>query len=192
MCFTVRGLRRTPWQAFGLAEDIEFSWMLRLARDRVRCVPDAKVFSEIASTNLDAIRMQRQRWESGRKMVRRKFSRLVLKSTVLTFRERIFCLLELYMPTLTSLICLIAVLAGVTWLLVPADWTGASVLTAVHLAMAGVFVFYVSSPFWLGLLPSRYAFCLLYSPLYMLWKVDIFFRRSPTVWMRTVREGQFR
>jgi cellulose synthase/poly-beta-1,6-N-acetylglucosamine synthase-like glycosyltransferase len=192
MCFTVRGLRRIPWQAFGLAEDIEFSWTLRLERNRVRFVPEAKVFSEIVTTNPEAVRIQRQRWELGRKRVRRKFSRLVLNSDALTFWEKIFCLLELHMPTLTSLACLIAMLAGFAWLEVPPKWPGTPVLAVVHLAIIAVFVSYVTSSFWLRLLPLRYAFYLLYSPLYMLWKFDLLFRRSPTLWIRTAREGESR
>src|SRR5260370_17229550 len=74
MCFTVRGLRKAPWQAFGLAEDIEYSWTLRLGSKRVRFVSDAKVFSEIAFTNPSAAPIQRQPWEIGPKSFHYKFT----------------------------------------------------------------------------------------------------------------------
>jgi len=190
MCFTVRGLRKAPWQAFGLAEDIEYSWTLRLGSKRVRFVSDAKVFSEIAFTNPSAVRMQRQRWESGRKSVRYKFTQRVLETGSLGLGEKILCLLELYMPTLTKLASFVGIAAALSWLTISPNQPGFLILGATHLAILAILVSYLLSPYWLGLLPWQYALYLLYSPMYMLWKVDLLFRKPPTVWIRTAREGR--
>ena len=36
MCFSVRGLRRVPWHCHGLVEDMEYSWILRIAGEQDR------------------------------------------------------------------------------------------------------------------------------------------------------------
>jgi 1,2-diacylglycerol 3-beta-glucosyltransferase len=190
MCFTVPGLRRAPWQAFGLAEDIEYSWTLRLQGERVRFVPDAKVFSEIVFTNPSAVRMQRQRWETGRKIVRYKFTQHVLETDSLGFGEKMLYLLELYMPTLTNLATIVAIASVLTWSTVSPSEPAFLILGSAHLVIIAILISYLLSPYWLGLLPWQYAVYLLYSPMYMLWKVDLLFRKPPTVWIRTAREGR--
>ena len=40
MCFSAAGLRRVPWKAHGLVEDMEFALMLRTRGERVRFEPD--------------------------------------------------------------------------------------------------------------------------------------------------------
>lgn len=190
MCFTVRGLRRVPWRAFGLAEDVEYSWTLRLEGKRARFVPDARVFSEIAFTNPNAVRMQRQRWESGRKSVRYKFTQQVLGTASLSLGQKLLSLLELYMPTLTKLATIVAIAALFTWSTISANEPAFLILATAHLVIIAILSSYLLSPYWLGLLPWQYALYLLYSPMYMLWKVDLLFRKPPTVWIRTAREGR--
>jgi len=190
MCFTVRGLRKAPWRAFGLAEDIEYGWSLRLEGKRVRFVPDARVFSEIAFTNPSAVRMQRQRWETGRKSVRYKFTRRVLETHSLRLGAKVLCLLELYMPTLTMLASMLGIAAVLAWSTPWPNLYGFLLLASIHVAIITILTSYLLSPYWLGLLPWRYALYLLYSPIYMIWKVDLLFRKPPTMWIRTAREGR--
>ena len=49
MCFSSAGLRRVPWKAYGLVEDMEFALMLRARGERVRFEPEARVFGEMVS-----------------------------------------------------------------------------------------------------------------------------------------------
>ena len=35
MCFSTRGLRRRPWRCYGLVEDMEYSWTLRVAGEKI-------------------------------------------------------------------------------------------------------------------------------------------------------------
>ena len=49
MCFRSSALRRFPWRAHGLVEDMEFAWQLRLAGERVRFEPSARVYGEMVS-----------------------------------------------------------------------------------------------------------------------------------------------
>jgi cellulose synthase/poly-beta-1,6-N-acetylglucosamine synthase-like glycosyltransferase len=173
-----------------LAEDIEYSWILRLQGKRVRFVPDAKVFSEIAFTNPNVVRMQRQRWESGRKSVRYQFTQQVLEANSLRVGEKVLSLLELYMPTLTKLAIIVGIAAALTWSTVSPSEPAFLILSTTHLVIIAILGSYLLSPYWLGLLPWQYALYLLYSPMYMLWKVDLLFRKPPTVWIRTARESR--
>ena len=44
MCFSTRGLRRRPWKSYGLVEDMEYSWTLRVAGEKILFVPDVAVY----------------------------------------------------------------------------------------------------------------------------------------------------
>ena len=44
MCFSTRGLRRRPWVAYGLVEDMEFSWTLRLDGEAIAFEPATRVY----------------------------------------------------------------------------------------------------------------------------------------------------
>ena len=43
MCFSTRGLRRRPFSSYGLVEDMEFSWVIRLDGEKIAFEPDARV-----------------------------------------------------------------------------------------------------------------------------------------------------
>ena len=49
MCFSREGLVRYPWDAFGLVEDKEFSWSLRLVGERAWFEPGTSVKSEMVT-----------------------------------------------------------------------------------------------------------------------------------------------
>ena len=40
MCFSTRGLRRRPWKSYGLVEDMEYSWTLRIAGEKIAFQPE--------------------------------------------------------------------------------------------------------------------------------------------------------
>ena len=70
MCFSTRGLGRFPWRAYGLTEDLEFSWMLRIAGERTHFLPGTRVCGTMLSRGGSAATAQRLRWEAGRKATR--------------------------------------------------------------------------------------------------------------------------
>ena len=73
MCFSSRGLRRFPWKAHGLVEDMEFALMLRVQGERVSFEPEARVFGEMVSRGGAGAASQRRRWEVGRRSAPRDF-----------------------------------------------------------------------------------------------------------------------
>jgi len=65
MVFTTELLSSVPWKAFSLSEDVEQTFHLLEAGERVRFVPDAKVLAQEASRLRQAF-SQRRRWAPGR------------------------------------------------------------------------------------------------------------------------------
>ncbi len=43
MCFATRSLQRVPWRSFGLVEDMEYSWNVRIAGGKIAFLPEVRV-----------------------------------------------------------------------------------------------------------------------------------------------------
>jgi cellulose synthase/poly-beta-1,6-N-acetylglucosamine synthase-like glycosyltransferase len=190
MCLSTRGLARHPWRAHGLVEDQEFGWGLRLAGERIRFVPEARVYGEMVSRGSDAA-SQRQRWETGRRALRPMFFRPLLGSRALPLSRKALAVLDLFFPPLTILLAALTASASIyplVWLvpeLAPAAWR----LLPWHAAMAVAVAAYALSPlFGLGL-PVRYLGSLLALPYYAAWRVATTSRARATRWVRTQREA---
>ena len=60
MCFSVRGLRKVPWQSRGLVEDMEYAWEVRLAGGKIAFQPDVSIQAEMLSSGGRASENQRK------------------------------------------------------------------------------------------------------------------------------------
>ncbi|MFO0953616.1 MAG: glycosyltransferase family 2 protein [Isosphaeraceae bacterium] len=190
MCFSARGLAHCPWRAYGLVEDQEFSWMLRAAGERVRFVPEARVYAEMVSRGRDAV-SQRRRWEEGRKSLAGRFLRPVLGSRALGFWHKALSAVELGFPPLMKLFGLfcLALLVHPAALAFPGLAETARRLAPLHLFMFLTLAVYAVSPFLTLGLPARYMFTLAAIPYYAAWKVAATFGSRTTDWVRTRREA---
>jgi cellulose synthase/poly-beta-1,6-N-acetylglucosamine synthase-like glycosyltransferase len=186
LLFLTEGLRRFPWRAYGLTEDLEFSWLLRLGGERVHFVPETAVRGEMVSSGGPAAASQRQRWEVGRRRLRRTLTGPLLKSPRLGWGRKLVYLVDLYAPPLVPLVASWTLVAVANLLLARGLWLRVNL--ALDLFMLAALVLYVLSPFVALKLPWRYARELAYVPFYALWKVAVALRRSPTAWVRTERE----
>jgi cellulose synthase/poly-beta-1,6-N-acetylglucosamine synthase-like glycosyltransferase len=192
MCFSSNGLRRVPWKAHGLVEDMEFALMLRAAGERVHFEPEARVFGEMVSRGGAGAASQRHRWEAGRRSLRGKFAGELGRSKKLGAYSKLSYLLDLFFPPLATLALALVAASSVhalAWLdprFVPAS----RILLPIHAAMAGTFLAYAASPLAVMGLPARYLASLLALPYYVAWKIFIALgRRSPKTWVRTPRES---
>ena len=190
MCFSTRGLARFPWRAYGLTEDLEFSWMLRIAGERTHFLPRTRVCGTMPSRGGSAATAQRLRWEAGRKAQRGLFLGPLLRSRQIGPLKKLMYLIDLIFPPLVSLLLGLLVvvsldlgavlgprfLASSPWLLPP-----------VHGLMAGVLACYALSPLFALDLPVRYLASVVALPYYMVWKL-LAIRGKPTAWVRTPRE----
>jgi cellulose synthase/poly-beta-1,6-N-acetylglucosamine synthase-like glycosyltransferase len=192
MCFSSAGLRRVPWKAHGLVEDMEFALMLRVLGERVHFEPKARVFGEMVSKGGPGAASQRRRWEAGRRSLRGKFAGAIAKSRALSLTAKASYLLDLFFPSLATL-ALGLVAASSVHALALADARFVPVsrnLVAVHSAMVSIFIVYAASPTVVMELPARYLASLLALPYYIAWKIWVALRRAPKTWVRTPRESQ--
>jgi cellulose synthase/poly-beta-1,6-N-acetylglucosamine synthase-like glycosyltransferase len=192
MCLSTRGLRRRPWASYGLVEDMEFSWMLRLDGEKIAFEPSSRVYGAMLGSGGTAAANQRRRWEFGRQEVRRRYVGSLRRSDRMGWWEKLIALCELTIPTLGMLLSLYLVLMGLdplAFALAPADqvtlrWglIASGVMMTVSLGL------YASSPFLAMGLPWRYAWTLPFVPIYVGWKALISLGGRPEGWVRTARE----
>jgi cellulose synthase/poly-beta-1,6-N-acetylglucosamine synthase-like glycosyltransferase len=192
MCFSTRGLRRRPWACYGLVEDMEFSWTLRLDGESIAFEPNGRVYGAMVSSGGTAAANQRRRWEFGRSEVRRKYIGPLLRSERIGPVDKALSLLEITLPPLGLLLSWYAVLVLLDLLaIIPlsvmdplARRTLSSCVAIMTLAVA----LYAVSPFIAMRLPLRYARTLALFPIYVGWKILVRLGGRPTAWVRTARE----
>jgi cellulose synthase/poly-beta-1,6-N-acetylglucosamine synthase-like glycosyltransferase len=192
MCFSTRGLRRRPWTSYGLVEDMEFSWTLRLDGETIAFEPSTRVYGTMLGSGGSAAANQRRRWEFGRGEVRRKYLGPLLRSSRMSWWDKILSLCEITIPTMGVLLTLylpLAALDVLAFAAVPAvgpvvRW----VLLACALIMTASLGLYALSPFIAMRLPWRYAMSLALVPIYVGWKALVRLGGRPKVWVRTARE----
>ncbi len=191
MCLSRRGLARHSWNAYGLTEDFEFSWMLRARGERVRFVPEARVVSDMISDDAPAAKVQRQRWEIGRLSMRRKFVRSLIVSDRLTIFQKLMYLLDLFSPSLVILM-LDLLLAGSVGLIRTGDSVFGVIvpwLLLIQGLMAALLLLYVLSPMVVMGLSGRFLWSLLHLPQYALWKLIAMLDPRPSGWVPTPRQS---
>lgn len=106
MCFTTAVLREVPWNAFSLAEDLEFGLELLRRGHPPRFIPEAAVLA-LTPTHPDLARSQRRRWEMGRwPVVARHLPTLLLTRRVRPAWHRWDALAELATPPLINFVAL--------------------------------------------------------------------------------------
>lgn len=101
---TLESLRKVPYGAFSLTEDIEYGLQLGLAGIRVAYADEADADPELASTE-EVTASQRQRWEHGRRHLRREFAPTLLRAALA--RPSRVCLdlaLDLLLPPLSYVV----------------------------------------------------------------------------------------
>src|SRR5262249_39072281 len=103
MCFSTKGLARVPWKAYGLTEDLEFSWILRTRGDRIHFLPETRVNGTMLSQGGPAAVAQRLRWETGRRAQRNLFFGSLLRSRQIGLLPKLMYAIDLLFPPLVSL-----------------------------------------------------------------------------------------
>ncbi|MBM4250682.1 MAG: glycosyltransferase [Deltaproteobacteria bacterium] len=186
MCFSREALERVPWQAGGLAEDLEFSWRLRLAGESVQFIPTAIFRAEMPISGRVSV-SQRRRWEKGRHGLWAQLRKPILQANAPKTRKILWAI-DLTMPSFTTIVAwyLVSVMAFV------ASGFGVASLSrianAILLASYGLFLgVYVLSPFLRFGLPWATLTALVQLPYYALWRTVIALGRAPRRWVRTER-----
>ncbi len=194
MCFSVEALRAVPYGSFSIVEDLEYGIRLGEMGYPVRFAAEAQVYGEMPARERES-RLQRQRWEAGRRhMVRRHAWRLLRRGIVQRDRVVLDLALELIVPPLATIVIveLIGLLvAGLLW------WSTGTVTTAAWVwagCGAGLAV-YTLRGWWLSKTGLSGLVALAAAPGYVAWKLLLPLRHSAAgrgEWVRTPREGETR
>ena len=192
MCFTTRGLKRVPWKSYGLVEDYEYSWVVRMAGERIAFLPDAAVKATMLEGGGEAAANQRRRWEFGRKEIKKRLFGQVLRNPRMSLAERFVSAVELKTPpmmTLLGLFLLLAILnaAAILGFADPFSQVVPWILLGSGALMIAAVGGYALSPFLVFGLPASYLLTLARIPLYALWKISVRLGGKPTQWIRTAR-----
>jgi len=195
MCFSVRGLQRRPWKSYGLVEDMDYSWSIRIAGEHIEFLSGSRVYGAMPATQGAAAASQRRRWEFGRREIRAKFTRPLLLSPNLGLWEKLASFLELTIPSLGWLVIgylLVVTLNICAFASRPLNNQGSLgwPLLAASLLTTAALCVYAVSPFFALKLPWKYAACLIFFPVYLPWKLLIAVQGRPRQWVRTAREPQ--
>jgi 1,2-diacylglycerol 3-beta-glucosyltransferase len=186
MAFRPDVLRRVPWEAGGLVEDLEQHVRLVEAGERVHFAPEAAVTSPIPAVQ-EASDVQESRWERGRlEVARRHAPRLVVDGLRRGDVRRLAAALDLLIPPQSILAAATVATAGAAALLrmprTAAAAVGGLVAQGV-LAIAGLALVRAPASAYAGLLAA---------PALVLRKLRVYLRiargRGPSRWERTPRD----
>ncbi len=192
MAFSTALLREIPHDAFSVVEDLEYGIRLGLAGHRVEYAGEAQVFGQMVGAE-HASRSQRRRWEGGRWAIAREHALQLLAEG---FRRRSLLLLDLAADLLVPPLTYV-VLSSLVGFCVASGWVLAGrgawwALAPWATALAGLAV-YVFRGVWMARVGPRAVIDLMWAPVYMVWKVALSLRASPSrerEWVRTAREGE--
>lgn len=189
MCLATRGLKRVPWDVHGLTEDQEFSWLLRIAGERVRFAPRARVFGEMVSRG-EGARSQRRRWETGRSALRERFTTPWLRVSGVPWSKKVLGFLDLLMPPLTTLAVGLAAVSSMHPLAMAFPSLGGVSLKLLpwHMTLWLILLAYLASPFLVMGMSPKYLMSLFSAPSYVAWKLATLATGRAGVWERTGRE----
>jgi cellulose synthase/poly-beta-1,6-N-acetylglucosamine synthase-like glycosyltransferase len=189
MCFSTALLQEVRYEAFSLAEDLEFGIQLGTAGRRVHYMEEAEVWGLMPASER-AARSQRRRWERGRREIARRYAWPLLRRAL---RERSLIqadlLADLMVPPLSTLAawslaglgaCALLRAVGAPPAVAPWLFGGALFALAGHVlrgwALSGAGVLGLAS--------------LALAPLYVVWKLLLAISPSdhpPGEWVRTRR-----
>lgn len=196
MVFALEALRRVPYRAYSLVEDVEYGVALGLQGIRVAYLGDAEVRAEMVASDA-ASESQRRRWEQGRRQLLKQFLPPLLKRGLL---EGNWMLLDLASDMLVPPLATVAVYtaAGAA---VAAGAVATGLATPVAalpwgVAVAGLTI-YVARGVTLSNRGPSVLLDLAHVPKYVGWKLMLALRdrdqaRNGKEWIRTTRNSELR
>jgi cellulose synthase/poly-beta-1,6-N-acetylglucosamine synthase-like glycosyltransferase len=186
MCLSRRGLERHPWHTSGLAEDLEFSWSLRLGGAFVDFAANAVFFADMPESSQGSD-TQRLRWEKGRGSLWGNLRARVWSTPVSTLRKLLWSI-DLTMIPLTTMVALFGLGFLLTLLPAPSEFEAfARFLSSLRGLLTVGLALYVLPAFFFYKLPWRILDATLVLPYYAFWRLIISLGKTPQHWIRTAR-----
>ena len=186
-CLASDVLRHVPYNAFSLAEDLEYGITLGLAGYRVAYADEARVLGEMVNS-AQVAESQRQRWEGGRfGLIRSQTLPLLLDAVRRRSAVSLDLALDLLLLPLSYVAATIGALVLASTAFAPFDRYGVRwILLALACALA--LVVHVLRGWQLSGLGTQGLLTLARVPRFLLWKLVVAFRPKSREWIRTERE----
>jgi cellulose synthase/poly-beta-1,6-N-acetylglucosamine synthase-like glycosyltransferase len=189
MAFPWDALRRVSLASSNIVEDMNLGLDLALAGHPTMFCPEARVTGSLPQQR-HAAKSQRTRWEHGHlQTIAAQVPRLLVASVRSLRFDLLAIALDLLVPPLSLLVMLWIAAMGLSIL---GFQVGATILPATVLSIAGVMIAAAILSAWAKYcrqdLPAK---MLLAIPLYVLWKVPLYFAflfKPQTQWVRTDRD----
>jgi hypothetical protein len=194
MCFARRLVETYGYPAFSVVEDVELALYLLQRGLRVRFVPGAHVYGQMAVSREQAD-VQRSRWEGGRlELMRRYLAGLLRDGARKRDPARLDAAVDLCIPPFTT----VALYTGAGWalalgLLAARPGAGSGALAALWTAALAAEAAYVLFALVLARVPPVVYRRLVFAPFFAAWKVALYARMiarpraGPRDWERTGR-----
>jgi len=187
-CVTHRLLERVPYQAYSLAEDLEYGIEIGLAGFRVHYADEAHSNADMVSSAQIADK-QRQRWERGRfELIRAKTlpllrAALVRRSAVCFDLALDLLVLPLSYVALSVIVFSLCAAAASWWQPILLPWL------YIGICSLGAIALYVLRGWQLSGIGARGLVDLARAPFFLAWKVLLMLKRKTSdEWIRTERE----
>lgn len=192
MCFSADTLRRVPWQAFSITEDLEYGIELLMRDIAVVFAPEATVLATMPHDAGNAV-SQHSRWAAGRIPVIRVYAGRLLRTA---FGNRSFKAFDACVQMITPAFVDMMAVAGLMCALGGVQWAGGMVgaewLVALWALTLGFGVFHVVAGLYAAGADRLMYKAFIYFPRYALWKGLVFIKllrhRETRQWVRTARE----
>jgi cellulose synthase/poly-beta-1,6-N-acetylglucosamine synthase-like glycosyltransferase len=190
MCFAANILKRYPWQAWSLTEDLEYGLYLQLKGIKIDFAPEANIWAQMPAKAKNA-KSQRARWEMGRYPLIKKYALRFLNLLMKGSFRYLDIFIELITPPLVNLLffgIIILILNLFLWafglpsVLFIWIWLGLIFLGGLYLFVG-----------MLGAGADKQLYkAVLYIPWYVFWKLKVYATKlvngTDKQWIRTTRD----
>lgn len=192
MCFSTNHLRKYPWRAWSLTEDLEYGLLLLLKEVDIHFAPEAYVWAQMPVKAVNA-ESQRQRWEIGRYEVMRKYTWLLFRETIQKRSLKYLdVLIDLITPPFVNMLLVVLLMISFNTALFYFDilqskflilWSSLAILGFIQLFIGLV----------IAKADKHLYKSLFYIPIYILWKIKVYvkalFVGREGSWIRTTRDS---
>lgn len=193
MCFTADIIKKYPWRAYSQTEDLEYGINLLMNGISVTFAPEAVVYAIMPSNPKNA-ETQRARWEIGRFPIVKKYSWILLSTSIKQKSIKIFdSFIDLISPAFVNLFSFTFLMILLNALLIVLNIEFTIAYLTAWIVLLSIQVFYVISGFKIANADKNAYKALFNVPRYALWKfllyVKLFIKGHSKFWIRTYRES---
>jgi cellulose synthase/poly-beta-1,6-N-acetylglucosamine synthase-like glycosyltransferase len=192
MCFAKQVIDQYPWNAYSLAEDIEYTTTLLQHGEHIIFAPETRVSAQMPIARSQAT-SQRVRWEAGRLQLARRDGFRLVGQGLLKLNAQLFDWgMDLLIPPLAALT--MAVMGGTVVTVAAAAWTSTPkllLLAWAWIALVVALVLFVGIAMRVARMPLAAYRAMMNAPRYVIWKLWVYIGMatglSPQNWVRTQR-----